>query len=87
MVNTRKGPLKSHARTQAIKEKTNYNKFCFLNEIPSFYLSHTVLKRTAEHSNKPLLLLTSFRFLQSCYGSAPDRCIEMRNRLNCVEFC
>ena len=71
---------------QAIKEKTNYNKFCFLNEIPAFCLSHTALKRTAEHSNKPLLLLTIFRFLQSCYGPAPDRCIEMRNHLNLREI-
>ena len=28
----KKGAPKGRARTQAITEKTNYNKFCFLNE-------------------------------------------------------
>ena len=36
-------------------KETNDNKFCVLNEIPSFYLSRGVLERTAEHSNKTLL--------------------------------
>ena len=37
-----------------MKEKSDFNKFGFLNVIPSFYLSHGVPTRTAEHSNKPL---------------------------------
>ena len=36
-------------------KEIDYNKFCFLNEIPFFYLSCGVLERTAEYSNKPLL--------------------------------
>ena len=49
-------------------KETNYNKFCFLNEIPSFYLSRGVLERTAEHSKKILELgsvITSLLCLQT----------------------
>ena len=49
-----------------MEKETNDNKLCFLNEIPSFYFSRGLLKRTAEHSNKPLLELKAYRFIESC---------------------
>ena len=49
-----------------MEKETNYHKFRFLNEIPSCCLSHRVLKRTTEQSNKSLLSLKAYGLLGAC---------------------